>query len=34
VLGDRGRHARSVVGVPVLPLGAPVEVEVMAEVTD
>ncbi|MGE0776423.1 MAG: RidA family protein [Sphingomonadaceae bacterium] len=27
VLGDIGRHARSAVGVPVLPLGAPVEVD-------
>lgn len=26
-LGDIGRHARSAVGVPVLPLGAPVEVD-------
>lgn len=26
--GDRGRHARSAVGVSVLPLNAPVEVEV------
>lgn len=26
--GDAGRHARSAVGVPVLPLNAPVEVEV------
>jgi enamine deaminase RidA (YjgF/YER057c/UK114 family) len=27
VFGDIGRHARSAVGVPVLPLGAAVEVE-------
>ncbi|MDX1510426.1 MAG: RidA family protein [Nitriliruptorales bacterium] len=27
VLGERGRHARSAVGVPCLPLHAPVEVE-------
>src|SRR6478609_6121779 len=27
--GDAGRHARSAVGVPVLPLDAPVEVEVV-----
>jgi enamine deaminase RidA (YjgF/YER057c/UK114 family) len=27
VLGDAGRHARSAVGVPVLPLGAAVEVD-------
>lgn len=32
VFGDRGVHARSAVGVPVLPLDAPVEVEVIAEV--
>ncbi|PRX99491.1 RidA family protein [Allonocardiopsis opalescens] len=32
VFGDRGRHARSAVGVPVLPLDAPVEVELIVEV--
>ncbi len=32
VLGDRGVHSRSAVGVAQLPLGAPVEVEVIAEV--
>ncbi|HET6534516.1 MAG TPA: RidA family protein [Actinoplanes sp.] len=32
VLGEMGRHARSAVGVAELPLGAPVEVEVIAEV--
>jgi len=32
VFGDAGRHARSVVGVAELPLGSPVEVEVMVEV--
>lgn len=32
VLGELGRHARSAVGVSELPLGAPVEVEVIAEV--
>lgn len=31
VFGDAGRHARSAVGVPVLPLDAPVEVEVIVE---
>ena len=31
VFGDAGKHARSAVGVPVLPLGAPVEVELIAE---
>lgn len=30
--GDAGRHARSAVGVPVLPLDAPVEVELVVEV--
>ncbi|MBU4464472.1 MAG: RidA family protein [Actinobacteria bacterium] len=29
VFGDDGRHARSAVGVPVLPLDSPVEVEVI-----
>ena len=32
VFGDAGAHARSAVGVPVLPLDAPVEVELIAEV--
>ncbi|MGW6499535.1 RidA family protein [Nonomuraea angiospora] len=32
VLGEPGRHARSAVGVAVLPLDAPVEVELIAEV--
>ena len=32
VLGDAGRHARSAVGVAVLPLDAPVEVELLVEV--
>lgn len=32
VFGDAGRHARSAVGVAVLPLDAPVEVEVVVEV--
>ena len=31
VFGDAGRHARSAVGVAELPLGAPVEVEVIVE---
>jgi enamine deaminase RidA (YjgF/YER057c/UK114 family) len=31
--GDAGRHARSAVGVAVLPLDAPVEVELIAEVS-
>jgi enamine deaminase RidA (YjgF/YER057c/UK114 family) len=32
VLGDRGRHARSTIGVAELPLDAAVEVEAMFEV--
>jgi len=32
VFGEAGIHARSAVGVPVLPLDAPVEVEVIAEI--
>ena len=32
VFGDAGRHARSAVGVSVLPLDAPVEVELLVEV--
>jgi enamine deaminase RidA (YjgF/YER057c/UK114 family) len=32
VLGDAGRHARSAVGLAVLPLDSPVEVELVAEV--
>ena len=34
VFGEAGRHARSAVGVAVLPLDAPVEVELIAEVSD
>lgn len=34
VLGEAGRHARSAVGVAELPLDAPVEVELIAEVGD
>ena len=34
VFGEEGRHARSAVGVAELPLGAPVEVELIAEVDD
>lgn len=34
VFGDAGVHARSAVGVAALPLGAPVEVEVVAHVRD
>lgn len=32
VFGESGRHARSAVGVAVLPLNAPVEVEIVVEV--
>ncbi|RVQ69691.1 RidA family protein [Croceicoccus ponticola] len=32
VFGDAGRHARSAVGVPVLPLGAAVEVDAILQV--
>ena len=34
VLGEAGRHARSAVGVAELPLDAPVDVELIAEVGD
>lgn len=34
IFGDAGRHARTSVGVPGLPLGVPVEVDVVAEVSD
>lgn len=34
VLGDKGVHARSAVGVAVLPLDSPVEVEIQVELTD
>ena len=32
VFGDAGQHARSAVGVAALPLGAPVEVELIVEI--
>ena len=32
VFGDKGRHARAAVGVPVLPLGAAVEVDAIVAV--
>jgi enamine deaminase RidA (YjgF/YER057c/UK114 family) len=32
VFGDKGIHARSAVGVAVLPLDAPVEIELIVEV--
>ncbi len=34
VLGERGRHARSAIGVAQLPLGAAVEIEAIFEVLD
>jgi enamine deaminase RidA (YjgF/YER057c/UK114 family) len=34
LFGERGRHARSAVGVAELPLGAPVEVELVVEAGD
>ena len=34
VFGEQGRHARVSVGVAELPLGAPVEVDVVAEISD
>ncbi len=34
LFGDAGRHARSAVGVPVLPLGAAVEVDAIVEIGD
>ncbi|KTR19906.1 LysR family transcriptional regulator, partial [Curtobacterium citreum] len=34
VFGDAGVHARGAVGVAVLPLDAPVEVELVVELTD
>lgn len=34
VFGEAGRHARSAVGVPVLPLGAAVEVDAIVAVRD
>ena len=34
VLGERGRHARSAVGMASLPLDAPVEIEAIIEVDD
>jgi enamine deaminase RidA (YjgF/YER057c/UK114 family) len=32
VFGEKGRHARAAVGVNVLPLGSPVEIELLVEV--
>lgn len=33
ILGEAGRHARFAVGVPVLPLGAPVEIAAILRIT-
>jgi len=32
VFGERGKHARSAVGVNSLPMGIPVEIELIVEV--
>jgi enamine deaminase RidA (YjgF/YER057c/UK114 family) len=32
VFGEKGRHARAAVGVNALPAGAPVEIELIAEI--
>ena len=32
VFGEAGRHARSAVGVPVLPLGAAVEIDAVVQI--
>jgi enamine deaminase RidA (YjgF/YER057c/UK114 family) len=34
VFGERGRHARAAVGVPVLPLDSPLEIEFIFEIRD
>jgi enamine deaminase RidA (YjgF/YER057c/UK114 family) len=34
VFGEAGKHARSAVGVPVLPLGAVVEVDAVVAIRD
>ncbi|MBE7185548.1 MAG: RidA family protein [Methylobacterium mesophilicum] len=34
VLGDKGKHARSAIGMAALPLNAPVEVEAIIEVAE
>ena len=34
VFGERGRHARSAVGMGSLPMGIPVEIEAIVEVTE
>lgn len=32
IFGEQGRHARSAIGVSELPLGSPVEIEIIAEI--
>ena len=34
VFGEKGRHARAAVGVPILPLGAAVEVDAVIAITE
>ena len=34
VFGDKGKHARSAVGMAALPLNVPVEIEMVVEVAD
>ncbi len=34
IFGDRGRHARSAVGMAELPFGISVEIEMVVEVSD
>jgi enamine deaminase RidA (YjgF/YER057c/UK114 family) len=34
IFGEAGEHARSAVGVAELPLGAPVEIELVVEIAD
>jgi enamine deaminase RidA (YjgF/YER057c/UK114 family) len=34
VFGDRGRHARSAVVAPVLPMDLPVEIELIVEISE
>lgn len=34
VFGNRGRHARSAIGVATLPGGIPIEIELIAEISD
>jgi len=34
VFGERGRHARSAIGVATLPGGMPIEIELIAEISD